>query len=114
VRPLAALLRDASGAAIGGIWCRTVYSWLVIEMLFVPEALRCHGVGAALVRGAEAAARARGCIGAQVDTFDLRARRFYERLGFAVIGTVQDLPPGHSLFHLGRKFDLPPHDVVSA
>lgn len=48
--PLAVLLRDDAGMAVGGLWGRTVYSWLMIEMLFVPESLRGRGLGSAVVR----------------------------------------------------------------
>ena len=103
--PLAVLLHDESGTVTGGLVGRTVYSWLIIEMLFVPAPLRGGGVGFALVRMAEAAARARGCIGMQVDTFDPRARSFYQRLGFTVFGVQQDLPPGHCCFYLCKRLD---------
>lgn len=99
------LLRNETGTVVGGLWARTNYAWLVIEMLFVPEQLRGRGVGSRLVQKAEAAARVRGCIGMQVDTFDFQARAFYERLGFAVFGIQEDLPPGHRCFYLCKRLD---------
>jgi len=103
LHPLAVLLHDESGTVTGGLVGRTVYSWLIIEMLFVPALLRGAGVGSALVRMAEAAARARGCIGMQVDTFDPQARSFYQRLGFTVFGVQHDLPPGQCCFYLCKR-----------
>jgi GNAT superfamily N-acetyltransferase len=60
-RPLAVLLRDESGATVGGLWGRTAWKWLFIELLFVPEKLRRGGVGRELMRRAEAEAAKRGC-----------------------------------------------------
>lgn len=111
LHPLAVLLHDESGTVTGGLVGRTVYSWLIIEMLFVPAPLRDAGVASALVGMAEAAARARGCIGMQVDTFDPRARSFYQRLGFTVFGVQHDLPPGQCCFYLCRRLDLAETDV---
>ena len=103
--PLAVLLRDGSGTVVGGLWGRTVYSWLMIEMLFVPESLRRQGYGSALVRAAEDAARARACIGVRVETFEFQAPAFYQRLGFMVAGAQQDLPPGHCCYSLFKRLD---------
>jgi GNAT superfamily N-acetyltransferase len=103
--PLAVLIHDEAGEVNGGLWGWTVYSWLCINMLFVPESLRHLGLGSGLVRAAEAEARARGCVGAQVDTFAFQAQPFYERLGFTVFGVQQNCPPGQSCVFLRKTFD---------
>src|SRR5579864_4000856 len=41
--PLAVLIHDETGAVNGGLWGWTVYSWLIINMLFVPESIRGRG-----------------------------------------------------------------------
>jgi GNAT superfamily N-acetyltransferase len=56
-----------------------------ISMMVVDEALRSRGIGAQLVRAAEAALAAQGCYMVEV-TSNMRrteAHRFYERLGYA-------------------------------
>ncbi len=105
-RLLVLMLKDnESGRIIGGLWGRTIYEWLYINILFVPQALRGAGLGTALMHRAEAEARARNCRGALVDTFSFQARPFYERLGYRVMATVADYPPGHSCFFLSRRLD---------
>src|SRR5882757_3805714 len=42
--PLAVLIHDEAGEVNGGLWGWTVYSWLCINMLFVPESLRYLGL----------------------------------------------------------------------
>ena len=88
---LAVTLDDTeTGQVIGGLWGRTVYDWLFVEFLFVPEHLRGRGLGTALLRTAEEEAVARECIGACLDTFDFNAPGFNRKLGyeeFAALGS---------------------------
>jgi GNAT superfamily N-acetyltransferase len=87
--PLAVTLEDAeSGQMIGGLWGRTVYDWLFVEFLFVPEHLRGRGLGTTLLRKAEDEARARGCTGVCLDTFDFHAPGFYRKLGYEEIAAL--------------------------
>lgn len=94
LRPLAVLLRDKANATVGGLWGRTVYDWLYVELLFVPEDLRGRGLGRELMRRAEDEASTRGCLGAWIDTFDDGARVLYERLGFERFGELDGQPRG--------------------
>jgi GNAT superfamily N-acetyltransferase len=110
-QPFAVLLHDASGSIVGGLWGRIVYSWLMIEMLFVPEPMRHRGFGSALIGAAEAEARRRGCVGMQVSRFDFQAPSFYERLGFTVFGVQEGLPPGHRCFFLSKTLEPAEADI---
>jgi GNAT superfamily N-acetyltransferase len=82
-----------------------MYDWLAVELLFVPEDLRRSGVGSRLLCEAEDQARARGCIGAWLDTFSFQAREFYEQLGYSVIGTILDHPVGGARYFLTKRWD---------
>lgn len=102
---LALLIKDPHTAEVlGGLWGRTSYGWLFVELLFVPESLRGSGLGASLMRRAEAEAVRRGCLGAWLDTFSFQARGLYERLGYAVFGTIEDHPPGHRRHFMQKLF----------
>ena len=104
VRPLWVLLRgDDRGPVIGGLLGATAWSHLRIEALFVPELLRGSGEGARIVALAEDEARRRGCIGAWLDTYSFQARGFYERLGYAVLGQIDDYPPGHTRYFMKKN-----------
>jgi GNAT superfamily N-acetyltransferase len=102
--PLCFVLRNADGEIDGGLWGTTMYQWLAIELVFVPEVLRGHGAGAELVRLAEAEAQLRGCIGAWLDTFSFQARFFYEKLGYRLAGQIDDHPPGGARYFLSKTF----------
>ena len=71
-----------------------------MHLFFLPPDLRRQGLGAELLRRAEDEARARGCVGAHLDTFSFQARGFYEKQGYALFGTIPDCPPGHARFFL--------------
>lgn len=98
-------LRDADGAVEGGLWGSTMFGWLFVQLLVVPERLRGRGLGRLLVRRAEAEARRRGCIGAYVQSFSFQAGGFYERLGYRSFGVLRDYPPGFALLHFSRRLD---------
>jgi GNAT superfamily N-acetyltransferase len=103
-RPLVlALQRPPAGEVVGGLSGETIYRWLAIQVLYVPPELRGQGIGAALLRAAENEARARFCLGIVVNTFSFQARPFYERMGFAHVGTLDDCPPGHRCFYLSKR-----------
>ena len=90
---------------LGGLWGGTAYSYLHIELLYLPEDLRGTGLGRQLIAQAEHEAIERGCLGVWLDTFSFQARGFYEKLGYAVFGTLEDYPPGHRRFFLKKTFD---------
>jgi GNAT superfamily N-acetyltransferase len=92
--PLVFILENSEGHPIGGLLGRTPYGWLIVEMLFVPEALRDQGVGTELMSLAEREAITRGCHSAWLDTFEFQARAFYERLGYVTFAELPDHPPG--------------------
>ena len=101
---LGLLLQAEDGTTIGGLWGRSAYQWLFIEMLFVPESLRGQRLGTALMTQAEAQAQARGCTGVWLDTFDFQALGFYKKLGYTVFGELKDHPRGISQYWLQKRF----------
>jgi GNAT superfamily N-acetyltransferase len=102
--PLAVLLKGVDEATIGGLRGSTLFGWLHIELLFVPEGNRRASVGSAIMQRAEALALARGCIGASLDTYSFQARGFYENLGYNLVGTIADCPPGGARYFLQKRF----------
>ena len=102
-RPVAILIEDEAGEAIGGLWGRIAFDWLFVELLGLPEAARGAGLGRALMVRAEAIARAAGCVGIWLDTFDFQAPGFYEKLGFARFGVIADYPAGHERFFYRKR-----------
>ena len=98
--PLRLAQFDAHGALLGGVLGATGWGWLQVDMLFVDQDARGQGIGRALMQAAHAQARVRGCTGAFLDTFDFQARGFYEKLGYTLFGTLENMPRGHRRFYL--------------
>jgi GNAT superfamily N-acetyltransferase len=102
-RPLVILIAEPAEEIIGGLYGGTLWDYLRVDPLFVPEALRGAGIGRKLMADAEAEAVRRGCHAASLDTYSFQARGFYERLGYAVFGVIEDCPPGHRRFFLTKR-----------
>jgi ribosomal protein S18 acetylase RimI-like enzyme len=104
VEKLDIFLHDVEGRLRGGLVASTYWGWLEIDDLWLDEGLRGRGYGRRLMAMAEEEARRRGCRRAGVRTFQFQARGFYERLGYRVVGVLEDYPPGSALFWMRRDF----------
>lgn len=103
-RPLAIMIKAPDGATVGGLYGRTGFRRLFVELLFVPESLRGSGVGRDLLEQAEAEAKKRGCLGAWLETLNAAAHRFYEKNGYRTFGQIADNPPGNTRYFLSKDF----------
>ena len=101
---LAVTIRDASGVVVGGLWGRTGYGFLFVELLALGPA-KGHGLGRAVMELAEVEARRRGMVGMWVDTFTFQAPGFYLKLGFVECGRITGYPPGHDRIFFVKRFD---------
>ena len=103
-KPLHIVAYDAAGAVAGGLIGETCLAWLDIEILVVRAADRRRGIGSRLMRAAEAEAVRRGCRHAIVDTADFQAPAFYGKLGYALVGTIEDRDGhGHAKHYFTRR-----------
>jgi GNAT superfamily N-acetyltransferase len=96
-------IRDDTGTVTGGLWAISLFGWMHVEMLLVPESMRGQGVGSSLMALAESEARRRGCLGMHVDTFSFQAGSFYEKMGFSHFGTLDDCPPGYARIFFQKR-----------
>lgn len=103
------VFRDGEDLPAGGIHGYCYAAWLHMALVYLPEDLRGGGLGAQLLRRMEEEARARGCVGAYLNTLSFQARPFYEKQGYTLFGTIPDSPPGHSRFFLMKRLDGETH-----
>jgi GNAT superfamily N-acetyltransferase len=103
MQPVSILLKDPAGEIIGGLWGKTVYDWMFVEFLIVPDALRGQSIGSRLMDEAERLAAERGCVGAWLTTFAYQARAFYEARGYEVFGKLP-LSPRENVRIFMRKY----------
>ncbi len=107
VEPLHVLVRTPEGELLGGLTASTYWQWLDIDDLWLPPALRGQGLGHKLLTLAEAEARRRGCTRAQLRTFDFQARGFYEKVGYRVVGVLEDYPPDGAMYWMRKELVAP-------
>lgn len=101
--PLAVFLRDGAGAVVGGISGYTAWGWLYVQWLWLDQGQRGQGAAGRMLDAAEAEARARGCHGAWIDTFNPVALRAYQRAGYTAFGALPDFPRGRSRTFLRKS-----------
>ncbi|MET8676921.1 GNAT family N-acetyltransferase [Streptomyces sp. NPDC004647] len=93
--PLHVFALDDSGEVVGGLIGYTWAHWLHVDLLWIDERQRGSGLGSALMSRAEKIARdERHCVHARVETWDFQAPGFYQKLGYTIVGTVEEYPPG--------------------
>lgn len=101
-RPLSILARDAAGAVVAGLNGVSHWRWLYVRHLYVAPGWRGQGLGRRLLAQGEEAARARGCVGVYLDTFEESAAAFYESRGFVRNGRIENFPLGAARIFLSK------------
>lgn len=94
---------EVVGGLVGYAWGR----WLHIDLLWVDEGRRGAGLGTRLMGQAEARAVELGCEHARVETWGFQAPDFYRKLGYTVVGVVENYPPGETDHLLVKPLAMP-------
>ncbi|MGH8234396.1 MAG: GNAT family N-acetyltransferase [Rhodanobacteraceae bacterium] len=102
-RKFALFARDSGGKVVGGIRARAFWGYLCIELLWLDETARGHGVGTRLVLDAEAFALQHGFSRSRVETTSFQAKPFHEKLGYEIYGVLEDCPEWHTSCYLKKK-----------
>jgi GNAT superfamily N-acetyltransferase len=93
-------LDNADGDVIAGIAAYTADETLVIELIWVHEALRGQGIGQHLIQMAEEAALARGCT--QVQVTYASCTGFYQKMGYSISAKLIHFPLGTTFYRLHK------------
>ena len=100
---LAVLVRDAAGKLCGGLSGYTAWGWLYVQWLWLDAGHRGQGLAAQMLAAAEVEAKARGCHGAYIDTFNPVALKVYIRAGYVPFGELEDFPKGRTRTFLQKS-----------
>ena len=98
------VLQDDNGAIRGGLFGEVCWNWLEIHSLFIDEELRKFGYGTKLLLEIEQIAVEKKCDFIKVDTLSFQALDFYEKQGYEVFGTIDNV--GRHFQHYYLKKDL--------
>lgn len=100
-----AKLKD--GRIVGGIVGTSQWNYLEITYIAVHPDFCDRGIGTALMRAAEVAARGElVCNQIHITVLDWQPRSFFEKLGYTVQWTVKNHPRGHTTYNLAKEWHL--------
>ena len=101
-------IENGEGTVIAG--CNVgIDNWqfAILDILWVDEKYRGQGLGSALIREAEKAARERNCYAMLLGTYDFQALPLYKKHGYMLCATIKDWPKGHESYTLMKRLDQP-------
>lgn len=90
--PLAVQVTNDQGEVLAGAAARSFGDWLLLDTLWVSEALRGQDIGSKMLAEVEAMGRARGCKKCLLDTLNFQAKPFYEQRGYRVQWVQEGYP----------------------
>jgi GNAT superfamily N-acetyltransferase len=103
-RMLSVAARGDDGDLRAGLYGWTWGGCGYIDLLWVRDDQRGHGLGAGLLAAAEAEIRRRGCDRVALSTHSFQAPGFYARFGYTECGRTPGYPHGHDDIHLMKQF----------
>jgi GNAT superfamily N-acetyltransferase len=102
-RMLSVAVRGDGGDLRAGLYGWTWGGCGYIDLLWVRDDQRGHGLGARLLAAAEAEIRRRGCDRVALSTHSFQAPDFYARFGYTECGRTPGYPHGHDDIHLVKR-----------
>ena len=97
---------EDNGRLIAGLdACVTAFRILYVSTVFVDEAYRRKGVGAALIGEMEKRAARMGVNAIRLDTFDWQGKEFYEVLGYTAVGHYDHKEDGYSEYFFLKRIN---------
>lgn len=105
IKEIALFIKNDEGNRVAGLLAITWGNWMHIHSLWVDETLRRTGYGSRMLQAAEQEALIRGCQRVCVDTFSFQAREFYEKQGYRLQMTLEQIPLHHRQHYLVKYLE---------
>jgi len=96
-------LKDENGNVRGGIVAEVCWNWLEIHTFMIDENIRKCGFGTKLLLALEEIAFAKQCDFIKVDTLSFQALGFYEKHGYQVFGTLNNVGRDFQHYYLTKE-----------
>ncbi|KAB2333975.1 GNAT family N-acetyltransferase [Bacillus mesophilum] len=97
-------LKDDDGKVFGGVLSAVCWNWLEIYTFILDEDIRYSGYGTTLLTELETIALGKKCDFIKVDTLSFQALDFYQKNGYEVFGSIDQV--GREFTHYYLKKDL--------
>ncbi|KQL35310.1 MULTISPECIES: GNAT family N-acetyltransferase [Bacillaceae] len=97
-------IKDENSIVRGGILAEACWNWLEIQTFMIDEDIRKSGFGTKLLLELEKIALEKECDFIKVDTLSFQALDFYEKNGYQVYGSLDNV--GRDYKHYYLKKDL--------
>jgi GNAT superfamily N-acetyltransferase len=94
---------DDKGDIAGGAIIWIYWGWLDVSQLALEEEARGQGLGRRLMCVLEDKARSEGCTRARVEAFGHQSLDFYQKLGYQIVGKLEDYPEGFDYYWLRKN-----------
>lgn len=89
---------------IGGILANTRYSTVYINTIWIDERYRKRGIGKTLIDKVEQEAIGMNCVYSALGSWEsFNTRHFYESLGYVIVSTSNESPPGQTGYWFNKK-----------
>ncbi|MFC0472482.1 GNAT family N-acetyltransferase [Halalkalibacter kiskunsagensis] len=95
-------IKDDNGNVRGGIIGAICWNWLEIYNLFLDEDIRKMGYGTKLLLEIENIAMEKQCDFIKLDTLSFQALSFYEKNGYQVFGSLDNVGRDHKHYYLKK------------
>jgi GNAT superfamily N-acetyltransferase len=92
---------DESGRVVGGAQMWAYWGWADVSLVALEKDARGRGLGRRLMQAIEDQAREQGCYRMRVETFG-NELGFYQRMGYRIVGQLEDYPEGYSYYWLHK------------
>ncbi|EPD51006.1 hypothetical protein HMPREF1210_02197 [Paenisporosarcina sp. HGH0030] len=99
------IIKDDNHNILGGILGNIDWKCFHIEILWIDDVLRGQGQGKELMKEAEKVAIEKGCNLIRLETYSFQAPDFYKKLGYEVLGKLENYPEGFDHYYLFKRLN---------
>ncbi|KAA0965390.1 GNAT family N-acetyltransferase [Sporosarcina sp. ANT_H38] len=96
-------LKDDNGVVRGGILAEVCWNWLEIHTFMIDEDIRQSGFGTKLLVELEKIALEKECDFIKVDTLSFQALGFYEKNGYQIFGSLDNVGRDYKHYYLKKN-----------
>lgn len=100
--PVSIFIHDPQGKVLGGIMGEIKWGWLYVFGLWVERSLRGQDYGTMLLTKLERYAQNQEIMHVHLETASFQALGFYQKQGYEIFGTLEDMPVGHTSYYLKK------------